>query len=80
MIYWIYRQHGDKRSPTIEKSAPDPVQIAQLATRVRAGKLYLTHLRNNMDTEDAHREVRAHLANHFTGDAYIAQDLMTIEL
>ncbi len=80
LLHWCYRQHGDQRSPTIEKSAPDPVQIAQLATRIRASKLYLTHLRNNMDTEEAHREIRAHLTNHFTGDADIAQDLMTIEL
>lgn len=80
LLHWCYRQHGDQRSPTIEKMSPDPVQIAQLATRVNAKKLYLTHLRNSMDNEEAHRETRAHLSEHFQGDAYIAQDLMTIEL
>ena len=80
LLHWCYRQYGDKRSPTIEKMSPDPVQIAQLATRVGAVKLYLTHLRNSMDTEDAHQEIHTHLSSHFNGDALIAQDLMTIEL
>ena len=80
LLHWCYRQYGDQRSPTIAKLSPDPVQIAQLATRIGAGKLYLTHLRNNMDTEESHKDIRAQLSEHFSGESHIAQDLMTISL
>lgn len=80
LLHWCYRQHGDHSSPTIEKMSPDPVQIAQMASRIGARQLYLTHLRNSMDTEEAHQQIRDCLSAHFSGESYIAQDLKTIEL
>lgn len=80
LLHWCYRQQGDRTSPTIEKMSPDPVQIAQLASRVGARKLYLTHLRNSMDNEATHHRINTQMSAHFSGESHIAQDLMTIEL
>lgn len=80
LLHWCYRLHRDRALPAVEMMSPDPVDIAQLATRCGVSRLIVTHLRNRMDTDVAHTQILNDLNQHFTDETVIAEDLMVVEI
>ncbi|MEM7256943.1 MAG: MBL fold metallo-hydrolase [Pseudomonadota bacterium] len=80
LLHWCYRDIDDVSMPVVTKFSPDPVQIAQLATRCNVGRLLLTHIRKKMDNPQAHARIKENVAKHYHGRFDIAEDLMSIEL
>ena len=80
LLHWCYRQSSDLRFSEIVKNAPGAAEIARMATRCGAVRLRVTHLRIKMDTPQGREEICRDMAAHFSGDAAIAEDLMTIQL
>jgi ribonuclease BN (tRNA processing enzyme) len=80
LIHWCYRLAGDETNAFIRKMSPDPIEIAQLAQRSGVKHLLLTHLRSAMDTPENRELMLGQLAENFTGQSGIAEDLQQIEL
>jgi len=80
LIHWCYRLAGDETNTYIRKLSPDPIEIAQLATRCNVKQLLLTHFRTSFDTPEMHEKVMQELAENFDGRAGVAEDLMVVEL
>lgn len=80
LLHWCYREENDISMPAVAKLSPDAVQIARLATRCEAKQLVLTHLRNKMDSPEAHAKIIDAVKQHYALEFCIAEDLMEFEL
>lgn len=80
LLHWCYRDIDDHSMPAVTELSPDPIQIAQLATRVGCKQLVLTHLRTKMDTPANQSNIIAAVSQNYSGDFQIANDLMKISL
>jgi len=80
LLHWCYRELDDQTMPTVTKLAPDAAQIAQLAERCGAQQLILTHLRNKMDSDEAHHTMFEAVRQHYSRAFSIAEDLVQIDI
>lgn len=80
LLHWCYRLSHETELKVVTDMSPAPDEIAQMATRCGARRLVLTHLRQSMDTPEAHDGILQALDAHFRGDYSIAEDLTVITL
>ncbi|MEL6689285.1 MAG: MBL fold metallo-hydrolase [Pseudomonadota bacterium] len=80
LIHWCYRREGQTISPQLDARSPTPSLIAKMAARVGVKRLLLTHIRVQMDEPAARGAALSALADHFPGEAGIAEDLDQITL
>lgn len=80
LLHWCYRLSSDNAHGTLRNLSPDPIEIAKLATRCKAGSLVLTHLRLAMDNADSRKQIINDVSAGFDGEFCIADDLMEIIL
>ena len=55
--------------------SPDPAEIATMANSAAVKRLYLSHFRVHMDSEDSHQKAMDDFAKCFTGECGIVEDL-----
>ena len=60
--------------------SPDPGQVARMASDAGVKRLFLSHFRIHMDSEDGHEKALADLASNFKGESGIVEDLDTFEI
>ena len=75
LLHWCYRGAGEMLHPALMAFSPDPGEVADMAQAAGVKRLYLTHFRAHMDTEESHAKARADLAARFSGEAGIVEDL-----
>ncbi len=80
LLHWCYRGAGETLHPALMPFSPDPSEVADMAEAAGVKRLYLTHFRAHMDSDDNHIKARADLAAHFSGEAGIVEDLDTFEI
>lgn len=80
LLHWCYRGSGELLHPALMPFSPDPREVAEMAKGAGVTRLLLSHFRIHMDAEQGHAKARADLADTFTGDAGIAEDLQTYDI
>lgn len=80
LLHWCYRGSGEVLHPALMASTPDPEEVARMAASVGVKRLFLTHFRVHMDSEEGHTKALADLAANFDGDVGIVEDLDTFEV
>ncbi len=80
LVHWCYRGSGEILHPALMAFSPDPGEVARMAASVGVKRLFLSHFRIHMDSEDGHKKALADLADNFTGEAGILEDLDTYEI
>lgn len=80
LLHWCYRGSGEILHPSLMAFSPDPGEIARMAASVGVKRVFLTHFRIHMDSEEGHTKALADLAANFDGDAGIVEDLDTFEI
>jgi len=55
--------------------SPDPAEVAIMAENAGVKRLFLTHFRIHMDGDNVHVAAHRDLAQHFSGDSGIVEDL-----
>ena len=80
LLHWCYRGSGETLHPALQAFSPDPGQVADMAQRVGVKRLYLSHFRIHMDSDEGHQRALADLAARFTGEAGIVEDLDIYEI
>jgi ribonuclease Z len=80
LLHWCYRGSSEPLHPALLATSPDPAQIAKMAQSAGVKRLYLTHFRIHMDTEEIHRRAYADLSEHFSGQSGIVEDLDHYEI
>lgn len=75
LLHWCYRGAGEMLHPALTAFSPDPGEVADMAQAAGVKRLYLTHFRAHMDTEESHAKARADMAARFSGEAGIVEDL-----
>ncbi|MCP5074155.1 MAG: MBL fold metallo-hydrolase [Rhodobacteraceae bacterium] len=80
LIHWCYRGSGEDVHPALKSMSPDPGEVARMAEAARVKRLYLTHFRIHMDTDEEHAKVKADLASFFSGESGIVEDLEVYEV
>ncbi|MFT4959518.1 MAG: ribonuclease Z [Paracoccaceae bacterium] len=80
LLHWCYRGSGEQVHPSLMAMSPDPGEVARMAESAGVKRLYLTHFRIHMDGEASHTAATADLAEHFSGEAGIVEDLQAYEI
>lgn len=80
LLHWCYRGSGEQVHPVLMRNSPDPGEVARMAESVGAKRLYLTHFRVHMDTEAGHSAAHNDLAEHFSGESGLVEDLQSFEI
>lgn len=80
LLHWCYRGSGEELHPALMPFSPDPGQVADMAESVGVKRLFLSHFRIHMDSEDGHAKARADLVARFSGEAGIVEDLDVYEI
>lgn len=80
LLHWCYRGSGEALHPSLMAFSPDPGEVARMAESVGVRRLYLSHFRVHMDSEDGHVRAMADLSQHFSGEAGIVEDLQVFDI
>ncbi len=80
LLHWCYRGAGEELHPALMAFSPDPGEVADMAQAAGVKRLFLTHFRVHMDTEEGHEKARADLAARFSGEVGIVEDLEVYEI
>ncbi len=80
MLHWCYRGSGEQVHSSLMEKSPDPAEIAAMAEKSGVRRLYLTHFRTHMDSDDVHEKAKRDLSEHFSGEAGIVEDLQVYEI
>ncbi len=80
LLHWCYRGSGEILHPSLMAFSPDPGEVAGMAESVGVKRLFLSHFRIHMDSEDGHMKAHADLNARFTGESGIVEDLQIIEI
>ncbi|WP_171179610.1 MBL fold metallo-hydrolase [Ruegeria sp. HKCCD8929] len=75
LLHWCYRLSTDDVHPAIAEFSPTPADIAKSARDSGVKRLLISHFRIHMDSEEGRKSARQELAEHFDGQASIAEDL-----
>lgn len=75
LLHWCYRSSGEALHPVLMNFSPDPAEIATMANSAAVKRLYLSHFRVHMDSEDSHQKAMDDFAKCFTGECGIVEDL-----
>ena len=76
LIHWCYRTAEDTTNAYIASLSPHPGDIGRMAQANQVKRVALTHLRTYMDQENRHDAMIASAKEVFTGEVFIAEDLM----
>ena len=80
LLHWCYRGTGEQLHPALQEFAPDPIEIADMARSANVKRLYLTHFRIHMDSDDGHQKAEAALVERFGGKASVVEDLDVFDI
>ncbi|MCP5085280.1 MAG: MBL fold metallo-hydrolase [Rhodobacteraceae bacterium] len=80
LLHWCYRGSGEQVHPALMSMSPDPGEVARMAEKAEVKRLYLTHFRIHMDTEEGHALAKADLGSYFSGESGIVEDLENYEV
>ena len=80
LLHWCYRGAGEELHPALMPFSPAPADVADMAESAGVNRLYLTHFRAHMDTDESHAKAHADLAAHFSGEAGIVEDLEVYDI
>lgn len=75
LLHWCYRAPDEALHPALLYTCPDPAEIAAMATRAGAKRLWITHFRSHMDTVGIYDAALSAMQNAFAGDVGIVEDL-----
>jgi ribonuclease BN (tRNA processing enzyme) len=75
LLHWCYRLSIDTVHPAIAEKSPSPALIARMAANAGVKRLVITHFRMHMDSPESCQSALRDLAEHFPGQAEIAEDL-----
>ena len=75
LLHWCYRGSGEQVHPALMAMSPDPAEVAIMAENAGVKRLFLTHFRIHMDGDNVHVAAHRDLAQHFSGDSGIVEDL-----
>ena len=80
LLHWCYRLSSDDVHPAIAEFSPTPADIAKSAQASDVKRLLLSHFRIHMDSEEGHALTKKELAEHFSGNAAVVEDLQDYEV
>ncbi|MCP5085522.1 MAG: MBL fold metallo-hydrolase [Rhodobacteraceae bacterium] len=80
LLHWCYRGSGEQVHPALTAMSPDPGEVARMAESANVKRLYLTHFRIHMDSATGHTAANKDLAEFFTGESGIVEDLQVYEI
>ncbi len=80
LLHWCYRGSGEELHPSLMPFSPDPGEVARMAESVGVKRLFLSHFRIHMDDDTSHQRAKADLAEHFSGESGIVEDLDIYEI
>jgi len=75
LLHWCYRGSGEELHPSLMAFSPDPGEVAGMAEGAGVKRLFLSHFRIHMDSDESHHKALADLARRFTGETGIVEDL-----
>ena len=80
LLHWCYRGSGEELHPVMMDICPDPGEVADMAQSVGVKRLFLSHFRIHMDSEEGHQKALADMQTRFAGESGIVEDLDTFEI
>lgn len=80
LLHWCYRASGEQLHPALMPFSPDPGEIARMAQEAGVKRLFLSHFRIHMDSDESHQSALRDLAAHFEGESGIAEDLAIFDI
>ncbi len=75
LLHWCYRGVGEDMHPALLEFCPDPGQIADMAEDAGVKRLYLTHFRVHMDSDQGLKKALTQMRGRFSGESGIVEDL-----
>lgn len=75
LLHWCYRGSGETLHPALQAFSPDPGQVADMAQAAGVKRLFLSHFRIHMDSQQGHQNANADLSARFSGETGIVEDL-----
>lgn len=80
MVHMCFGLSGENRSAAWTRGASGHREIAEMAHGAGVKKVALTHLRQHMDEEGVHEKILAEMAEIYSGEVVIGEDLMAFEI
>ena len=79
LLHWCYRLDGEVVTPEMAETTPTPSQIGEMAKRVGARSLILTHFRKHMDDPEHFDQAKKKASAAFGRNVLVAEDLQRVE-
>jgi len=80
MVHMCFNLSQESRGPEWLWGSSGHMEIAKTAQQAGVGTVVLTHLRPHMDAEGVHERVKAEMAELYSGEIIIGEDLMVFDL
>ncbi len=80
LLHWCYRGAGEQLHPALQAFSPDPGEVADMAKSAGVKRLYLSHFRIHMDSQEGHKKALADLSARFAGETGIVEDLDVFDI